>query len=83
MKFLQPNDGEVKFLQPPCLHWSFEVGPTKEAVVIWTKFDPLRFRPGQARPDDEPPVETLRAVIRKAMSGLYRRDPERLLARVR
>jgi AcrR family transcriptional regulator len=35
------------------------------------------------RPPDEPVGETLRVVVRSAMEGLYRHDPERLLARTR
>ena len=37
----------------------------------------------ELRPDDEPLAETFRAVIRESLGGLYRRDPERLLSRVR
>jgi AcrR family transcriptional regulator len=61
----------------------FRYFPAKEDVVIWDEYDPLVPDLLQARPDDEPAAETLRAVIREAMSGLYRSDPEGLLARVR
>jgi AcrR family transcriptional regulator len=61
----------------------FRYFPTKEDVVIWDEYDPLVPDLLEARPDDEPPAETLRVVIREALGGLYRRDPERLLARVR
>jgi AcrR family transcriptional regulator len=61
----------------------FRYFPSKEDVVIWDEYDPLVPELLQARPDDEPAAETLRAVIREALSGLYRSDPERLLGRVR
>jgi AcrR family transcriptional regulator len=61
----------------------FRYFPSKEDVVIWDEYDPLVPDLVKARPDDEPPAETLRAVIREAVGGLYRSDPERLLARVR
>jgi AcrR family transcriptional regulator len=61
----------------------FRYFPSKEDVVIWDEYDPLVLELLESRPDDEPLAETLRAVIREALSGLYQRDPERLLARIR
>src|SRR6266487_5179086 len=61
----------------------FRYFPTKEDVVLWDEYDPLVLDLLESRPDDEPLAETLRAVTRESLSGLYRRDPERLLARVR
>jgi AcrR family transcriptional regulator len=61
----------------------FRYFPTKEDVVIWDEYDALVPELLEARPDNEPPAETLRAVIYEALSGLHQRDPERLLARVR
>src|SRR5512132_348167 len=61
----------------------FRYFPTKEDVVIWDEYDPLVLDLLDSRPDDEPVAETLRWVIRESLSGLYQRDPERLLARVR
>jgi AcrR family transcriptional regulator len=61
----------------------FRYFPSKEDVVIWDEYDPLVPELLQARPDEEPPIETLRAVIRQALTSLYQSDPERLLARVR
>ena len=61
----------------------FRYFPSKEDVVIWDEYDPLVLDLLESRPDDEPLAETLRAVTRESLSGLYRRDPERLLARVR
>ena len=61
----------------------FRYFPTKEDVVIWDEYDPLVPDLLESRPDDEPLAETFRAVIREALAGLYKRDPERLLSRVR
>jgi AcrR family transcriptional regulator len=61
----------------------FRYFPSKEDVVLWDEYDPLALELVEARPDDEPLAETLREVIRETLAGLYRRDPERLLARVR
>jgi AcrR family transcriptional regulator len=61
----------------------FRYFPAKEDVVIWDEYDPLIPELLDARPVDEPLAETLRAVVREALDGLYRRDPQRLLARVR
>jgi AcrR family transcriptional regulator len=61
----------------------FRYFPTKEDVVMWDEFDPLIPDLIDARPADESLAETLRALMREALGGLYRRDPERLLARIR
>jgi AcrR family transcriptional regulator len=61
----------------------FRYFPTKEAVVFWDEYAPLVPDLLESRPDDEPPAETFRTVIREGLDGLYRRDPERLLCRVR
>ena len=61
----------------------FRYFPTKEDVVIWDEYDPLVVDLLDSRPDDAPIAETLRSVIRESLSGLYERDPERLLTRVR
>jgi AcrR family transcriptional regulator len=61
----------------------FRYFPSKEDVVLWDEYDTLSLDLLDARPPDEPLAETLRAVIREMLDGLYRRDPERLLARVR
>ena len=60
----------------------FRYFPTKEDVVIWDEYDPLVLDLLESRPDNEPLAETLRAVVREALGGLYRRDPARLLSRV-
>jgi AcrR family transcriptional regulator len=61
----------------------FRYFPTKEDVVMWDEYDPEAPELLRARPRDEPVVESFRAVMREALGGLYRRDPERLLTRVR
>ena len=59
----------------------FRYFPTKEDVVLWDEYDPIAPDLFEARPADEAPAETLRAIIREAVGGLYRRDPEQLLLR--
>jgi AcrR family transcriptional regulator len=61
----------------------FRYFPTKEDVVLWDEYDPQAGELLAARPDDEPVVESLRAIIRETLGGLLRRDPEQLLTRVR
>jgi AcrR family transcriptional regulator len=60
----------------------FRYFPSKEDVVMWDEYDPLALALLDARPEDEPLVETMLAVIRETLGGLNRHDPERLLARV-
>jgi AcrR family transcriptional regulator len=50
---------------------------------MWDEYDPLALEFLESRPADEPLAETFRAAIRETLGGLYRRDPERLLSRVR
>jgi AcrR family transcriptional regulator len=61
----------------------FRYFPSKEDVVIWDEYDPLVLDLVDARPDSEPLAEMMRSVIRETLRGLYKRDPERLLTRVR
>ena len=61
----------------------FRYFPSKEDVVIWDEYDPIAPALVEARPEDEPLAETLRAIIREAIGGLYRRDPDQLLMRTR
>ena len=61
----------------------FRYFPTKEDVVIWDEYDPIAEDLVAARPSDEAPAATLRAIIREALGGIYRRDPEQLLVRAR
>ena len=61
----------------------FRYFPTKEDVVLWDEYDPIAPDLFEARPDDEPAAETLRAIIRETVGGLYRRDPRQLLFRAR
>jgi AcrR family transcriptional regulator len=61
----------------------FRYFPTKEDVVIWDEYDPIASDLFDARPADEPLAESLRAVVHDAIGGLYQRDREELLLRVR
>jgi AcrR family transcriptional regulator len=61
----------------------FRYFPSKEDVVIWDEYDPLVLDLLGSRPDDEPFAETFHAVLRETLGGLHRRDPARLLVRVR
>jgi AcrR family transcriptional regulator len=61
----------------------FRYFPTKEDVVLWDEYDPIALEFFEARPTDEPLLETLRAFIHEALGGIYRRDPDELLLRVR
>ena len=61
----------------------FRYFPTKEDVVIWDEYDPLATDLVEARPAGEPLAQGFRAVIRESLGGLYQRDPDRLLSRVR
>jgi AcrR family transcriptional regulator len=61
----------------------FRYFPTKEDVVLWDEYDPIAVDLFEARPEGESPADTLRAIIREAVAGLYRRDPEQLLVRAR
>jgi AcrR family transcriptional regulator len=61
----------------------FRYFPTKEDAVLWDEYDPIARDLVAARPDDELPAESLRAIIREAIGGIYRRDPDQLLVRAR
>jgi AcrR family transcriptional regulator len=61
----------------------FRYFPTKEDVVLWDEYDPIAPDMFAARPDDESLAESLRAFIREAVGGLYRRDRDQLLLRAR
>jgi AcrR family transcriptional regulator len=61
----------------------FRYFPTKEDVVLWDEYDPVLPELLEARPIDEPPATTARAIVRETLSGIYRRDPEQLLTKMR
>lgn len=61
----------------------FRYFPSKEDVVLWDEYDAVIGEMLIGRPPDEPIGETVRAVTRTAVEGLYRHDPGRLLARNR
>jgi AcrR family transcriptional regulator len=61
----------------------FRYFPSKEDVVLWDEYDAVIGDLLADRPDDESIGDTARAITRQAIEGLYRHDPERLLARHR
>jgi AcrR family transcriptional regulator len=61
----------------------FRYFPTKEDVVLWDEYDEVALEMLEQRPAGESPSETMRSVTRQTIDGLYRHDPERLLARHR
>jgi AcrR family transcriptional regulator len=61
----------------------FRYFPTREDVVLWDEYDPIAPDLFAARPADEPLAQTLRAVVREALGGLYQRDRDALLLRAR
>jgi AcrR family transcriptional regulator len=61
----------------------FRYFPTKEDVVLWDEYDPLLVELLEARPPDEPPAVSARALMRENLAGLYRRDSAELLTRIR
>jgi AcrR family transcriptional regulator len=61
----------------------FRYFPTKDDVVLWDEYDPLIPELVEARPIGEPWAATARAIMRETLSGIYRRDREQLLTKVR
>src|SRR5262245_27383736 len=61
----------------------FRYFPTKEDVVLWDEYDPLVLELFLSRPPRETPLESMRAVLTTALHGLYERNPDLLLTRVR
>jgi AcrR family transcriptional regulator len=68
----------------------FRYFATKEDVVIWDEYDPISPTSTrrladlvEARPENEPLAETVRALILEAVGASYRRDSEGLLVRTR
>ncbi|MEU6761310.1 TetR family transcriptional regulator [Streptomyces sp. NPDC046853] len=54
----------------------FRYFPTKEDIVLTDEYDPLLEQELRARPADEPIVESLRHVLRRALSLGFTEDPE-------
>ncbi|MEV8318169.1 TetR family transcriptional regulator [Streptomyces sp. NPDC059900] len=54
----------------------FRYFPTKEDIVLTDEYDPLLEDELRARPADEPIVESLRHVLRRALSLGFTEDPE-------
>jgi AcrR family transcriptional regulator len=61
----------------------FRYFPTKEDVVLWDEYDPLVLELFLSRPKRETAFQSMRAVITTALHGLYERNPELLLTRIR
>ncbi|MFD4696414.1 TetR/AcrR family transcriptional regulator [Streptomyces niveus] len=59
----------------------FRYFPTKEDIVLTDEFDPVMEAAIRARPADEPPLESLRAVLRQAVEAILADEPEELLQR--
>ncbi|MFG2500266.1 TetR/AcrR family transcriptional regulator [Streptomyces sp. NPDC048441] len=54
----------------------FRYFPTKEDIVLTDEYDPLLEAELRARPADEPIVESLRHVLRKAVGLTFTEEPE-------
>ncbi|MET8683813.1 TetR family transcriptional regulator [Streptomyces sp. NPDC004732] len=54
----------------------FRYFPTKEDIVLTDEFDPFLERQLRERPADEPVVESLRVVLRRALSFDFAEEPE-------
>ncbi|MEV4997337.1 TetR/AcrR family transcriptional regulator [Streptomyces niveus] len=59
----------------------FRYFPTKEDIVLTDEFDPVMEAAIRARPADEPPLESLRAVLRQAVEAILTDQSEELLQR--
>ncbi|MET9557307.1 TetR family transcriptional regulator [Streptomyces sp. NPDC006645] len=59
----------------------FRYFPTKEDIVLTDEFDPLMEAAIRARPADERPLESLRAVLRQAMEAVHADQSQELLQR--
>ena len=61
----------------------FNYFPTKEDVVFYDPYDPLIISALLAGPADEPLSTALRRTIREALTSVFQRDREMILARSR
>lgn len=59
----------------------FRYFPTKEDIVLTDQFDPAMEAAIRDRPADEPPLDSLRAVLRQAVEAILADQPEELLQR--
>ncbi|GGK15518.1 TetR family transcriptional regulator [Streptomyces camponoticapitis] len=59
----------------------FRYFPTKEDIVLTDEFDPVMEAEIRARPADEPPLESVRAVLRHAVETILVDDPEEFAQR--
>lgn len=61
----------------------FRYFPTKEDIVLTDEFDPVMEAAIRARPADEPPLESLRRVLRRAVETILAEQPGELYQRSR
>lgn len=61
----------------------FRYFPTKEDIVLTDEFDPVMEAAVRARPADETPLESLRAVLRQAVEAILADQPEEMSQRSR
>ncbi|MFD3519615.1 TetR/AcrR family transcriptional regulator [Streptomyces sp. NPDC058653] len=59
----------------------FRYFPTKEDIVLTDEFDPVMEEAIRARPADEPVLESLRAVLRRAVETAFVDQPEEFAQR--
>ncbi|MEW2130532.1 TetR family transcriptional regulator [Streptomyces sp. NPDC005435] len=59
----------------------FRYFPTKEDIVLTDEYDPLMLEELRARPADEPLIDSLRHVMRRALTASEAEDPEVLRLR--
>ncbi|WP_240138808.1 TetR/AcrR family transcriptional regulator [Streptomyces sp. MUM 178J] len=61
----------------------FRYFPSKEDIVLTDEADPLPEAALRARPADEPPIESLRALLHQALSAMSAEAPEEMAQRSR
>nr|WP_189887956.1 TetR family transcriptional regulator [Streptomyces xantholiticus] len=61
----------------------FRYFPTKEDIVLTDEYDPVMEAALRARPGDEPPLESLRAVLTGAVASILEKEPEEMGRRTR
>jgi AcrR family transcriptional regulator len=61
----------------------FRYFPTKEDIILTDEYDPIMEAELRARPADEPPMESLRALMHGALTALLADDAEEMIQRSR
>ncbi|WP_369391571.1 TetR/AcrR family transcriptional regulator [Streptomyces sp. CG1] len=61
----------------------FRYFPTKEDIVLTDEYDPLMLEELRTRPTDEPWMDSLRYVMRRALDLMMEADPEEIRLRTR